>query len=117
MKKIVVVAVTIFTVLSNVFCANASENLDKFDKALEGTWERVNEFLFAGVRHSWALTEEIVYPSENLVLTEDSTGVVHILGNDGSMDTPTFGIVTLSSDGDIMVIEDTVGGFIVYSKK
>lgn len=120
MKKRIVLVMTVLLMLGNVLCVNASENLERFEKALKGTWRKINGIELGGVDHSYALDSPLELPNDDIILTEDSNGLVYIIAMNEeykSIDTPTMGIVTLSSDNNTMVIKDTVGGFLVFSRK
>lgn len=122
MKKSVSIIVVTAMVLCNALVVNASENLDRFEKAMEGTWTQVTDVRVGGIDHNSAFTEELVLPNDNIVLTEDSTGLVYVVAankdNLGSpYDITTMGIITLSSDNNTMAIQDPVGGFLVYERK
>ena len=117
MKKRIVLVMTVLLMLGNVLYVNASENLERFEKALEGTWQWVDDVEVNDIIHhnTYALGRQLVLPDDKVILTEDSNGLVYIVAY--GIDEPTMGIVTLSSDNKTMVIKDTLGGCIIYNRQ
>ena len=121
MKKQVTVVMMVLFMLFNVLCVNASETLEQYEETLKGKWKKLTAVEIGGVEHSLALSDDYLeLPNSNIILTEDSNGLVYLTAIDKenkTVDIPTMGIVTLSSDNNTMVIKDQIGGILIYTRK
>ena len=118
MKKRLLVIATVLMIMGNALFVSASENLDRFSEAIKGTWKKVQDMTVAGYEHSDAFMETLKLPNENIFLTEDSNGLVYITAyiKDSMFgDHPTSGVLTMSDEK--MVIQDELGGIILYEKE
>ena len=119
MKKMGMLILVMSIVVGNALCVYAGHVLDKYNKMIEGNWTREAEMTVAGVSHSWFFKESITLPDENVILTEDSAGLVYLTAHmkDDSSEIPTMGILTFSDDDNTMIIKDTIGGILIYRRE
>lgn len=126
-KKLIAAMLAACLALIPVSCF-ASENIEEFEKKIEGEWEKTNETIAVlgddtnannSFDHSLRFADTIKLPNNEFVLTEDSTGLVYIVAfqEKSKTDTPTMGILTFSDDENTMVIKDNFGGILIYKRK